>query len=155
MKTRFARVACLLLVFASVTTSATVHASTLYAKGRVSGTIVNTASRQSIEASLAGSGVVRPDGDTGSATGKVTTLPGERTPQASILGLYRVRVQGTVRSGGGTESVAETALIEVSRRTILIKGYGRVDLDAPINPRLKGRQRFRGDITLVIPGVYD
>jgi hypothetical protein len=43
----------------------------------------------------------------------------------------------------------------VSRRTILIKGYGRVDLDAPINPRLKGRQRFRGDITLVIPGVYD
>jgi hypothetical protein len=153
MKTRIVRSALVCLALFALNPSATLRGSTLYAKGRVSGTIVNTTSRQYLEASLSGSGVVRPDGDSGSATGNVTTFPDQRKPQASVLGLYRVKVQGTVRSGGETEFVSETALVEVSRRSIVIKGYGRVDLDAPLSPRQRGRQRFRGDVTLVIPGI--
>lgn len=155
MKTRFVRLALVLLALLTVASPTALRASTLYAKGRVSGTIFNLVSRQYLEASLSGSGVVRPDGDAGSATGRVVTFPGQRRPQDSVLGLYRVRVLGTVRSSGETEPVSETAILDVNRRSIVIRGYGRVDLDAPINPRQKGRQRFHGEVTLVIAGVYD
>lgn len=140
----------LILGVVSLVSPAAVRADTLYAEGRASGSIFNTSSRQSIEASVTGSGIVRPDGDTGTANGKIT---GQRSPQSTVLGMYRVLARATVRYDGGSESISESAVLDVNRRSIVVRGYGRVNLDRPINPRQSGRQRISGSVSLTISGI--
>lgn len=140
----------LILGIFSLISSASVRADTLFAEGRVSGSIFNTSSRQSIEASVNGSGIVRPDGDKGTASGRIT---GQRSPQSTVMGIYKVLVRATVRYDGGSESISESAVLDVNRRSIVVRGYGRVDLDRPIEPRRNGRQRISGSVTLTISGI--
>lgn len=138
---------------AAAASSVSVYAETLSARGRVIGSLFNTSSRQHIEGSVTGSGVLQPSGDRGTANGRITSIPGQRKPQATVLGLYRVRVQANVRYDGGSQSVSESALIDVNRRSVIVRGIGRVNLDRPVDPRMKGRQRFSGDVFLTIRGL--
>lgn len=143
----------LILAVSCLPFSQPARAETLSAEGRASGSIFNTTSRQSIQASVTGRGVLRPSGDAGTANGRISSIPGDRTPQATVLGLYRVLAEAQVRYDGGSESISKQATLDVNRRSIIVRGYGRVDLDEPVQPRRKGRQRISGKVTLTLSGI--
>lgn len=135
------------------TTCPNLRAETLHANGVISGSIFNTATRQHIQASFTGSGVVKPSGDHGRANGRVTSVIGDRTPRATLAGPYRVLVQAHVSYDGGSTSVTRTVTVTVYRNLVVIPGLGRIPLDRPINLTREGRQTFRaaGSFTVPVP----
>ncbi len=126
---------------------------TITGSGPVIGRIFNNSTRQHIQANFQGSGIHRPSGKTGTVNGGFSSLPGQRSPQATILGGYRVLVRANVRYGGGSTSVTRRVVATVGRRTILVGGAGRIRLNRPLNPTKAGRQNFRGVGTVTVSGV--
>jgi len=147
------RITCLACVAFAMTPTLPSRADTLYGQGIVTGSIFNTTTRQHLQSTFSGSGVVRPGGYRGTANGSVTSLFGQRRPQPSILGYYRVLVRANARWAGGSTSISRIVTIFVGRRNVSLGGYGQVILTRPLNTTLKGRQTFRGLINVTIPGL--
>jgi len=137
----FARSLLASAIFLSATTAA--RADDIEASLRFSGTVVNSATRQSLQGLLRGSGRYEPIDDTSTIRARVSSLTG-RTVQPTVLGEYPTLLKFRAQRGDEIENDNFKANAELRRRAIVFPGYGKIVLNRPVDPQRPGRQILRG-----------
>jgi hypothetical protein len=133
------------LLASAIVLSATTatQADDIEASLRFRGSVVNNATKQSLQGVLRGSGKYNPIDDTATIRASVKTLEG-RVVQPTVLGAYPTLLEFRARRGDEREDDNFKASADLRRRSIVFAGYGRIILNRPVNPTRPGRQILRG-----------